>query len=176
MVSFGSGRREAGSLSVYLMAGAFVVAGGFFAWLAVQAAPVDVEVVEGVTEELVLVVPIDVFGTDPMAQAGMVIELHRLGVQTVLIGEEAFFVMVPNQLSGYLIKMSPEVVPIGGDVEVNATISVTGTVYAMTDSVKDAWIASGSLAESERILADFALSFLEARAVSVTAPPPPDSN
>ena len=47
MVSFGSRRGEAGALSVYLMAGAFLAAAGLMAWLFVQAAPVEVEVVEG---------------------------------------------------------------------------------------------------------------------------------
>ena len=46
MVSFGSRKGEAGSLSMYLMVGAFLVAGGFFAWLSVRASPVEVEVVE----------------------------------------------------------------------------------------------------------------------------------
>jgi hypothetical protein len=53
---------------------------------------------------------------------------------------------------------------------------VTGAVYAMTDSVADAWVASGSIEENNRVIAQFAESFLEARAVSVTAPPQPDPN
>ena len=178
MASFGSRSGEAGARALPLMFAAFVVAGGFFTWLYFQAVPVEVEVVEGgvVEEVMATVVAIDDFGVDPLAHAGMVIELHRLGVQSVLTGEEAFFVVVPNQPSGYLIKSSLEVVPIGGDLEFNATVSVTGMVHAMTDSVKDAWVASGAIQESDRILADFAESFLEARAVSVTAPPPPEDN
>jgi hypothetical protein len=102
----------------------------------------------------------------------MVIELRRLGVLNTMPGSsQTFFVGVPGD---YLVKMLPEVAVIGGDLEYGATVSVTGTVYAMTDSVKDAWIASGGLAEGDRVLADFALSFIEVRAVSVTAPPQPD--
>ena len=71
MVSFGSRRGEAGSLSIYLMVGAFLVAGGFFAWLSVKAAPVDVAVVEeGPVENLATVVAIDVFGTNPLGPGG----------------------------------------------------------------------------------------------------------
>ena len=174
MVSFGSPRGEAGSLSVYLMVGAFLVAGGFFAWLSVKATPVDVAVVEeeGPVENLATVVAIDVFGTDPMAQAGTVIQLHRLGVQG-LVGAEAFFVGVPNHPSPYLVKMLPEVVANGGVLESNATVSLTGMVYTMSDSVADAWVASGGIGENDRILAIFAESFLEAREVNVTAPPQP---
>ena len=177
MVSFGSRRGEAGSLTVYLMVGAFLVAGGFFFWLSIKAAPIEVVVEEGeelVEQSMATVVPIDVFGMDPMAQEGMVVELHRLGVQNVLAGNKVFFVGVPGQASGYLIKLLPEVVVIGGDLEFGATVSVTGTVYTRTDSVADAWVASGDLTESDRLQAIFALSFLEARAVSVTAPPQPD--
>ncbi len=175
MVSFGSRKGEAGSLTVYLMVGAFLVTGGFFFWLSRQASPVEVVVVEGdgpVVESMATVVDVSDFGMNPMAHQGMVIELHRLGVTDPMPGSsETFFVGVPGS---YLIKMLPEVAVIGGDLEYLATVSVTGIVHAMTDSAKDAWMASGGLAEGARILADFAVSFIEARAVSVTAPPQPD--
>ncbi len=177
MVAFGSRRGEAGSLTMYLMVGAFLMAGGFFFWLSIKATPVEVVVIEGedpVEQSSAMVVPTDAFGMDPMAYADMVIELHRLGVQSVLAGNNVFFVGVPGQGSGYLVKMLPEVVVIGGDLEFGATVSMTGIVHAMTDSVADAWVTSGDLTESDRIQAIFALSFLEARAVSVTAPPQPD--
>ncbi len=177
MVPFGSRRGEAGSLTVYLMVGAFLFAGGFFFWLSVKATPVEVEVVEGGAAPEgapATVVATEAFGTDPLAHVGTVIELHRLGVGTPL-GAEGFFVGIPNNPQ-YLIKMLPDVVPIGGDIEFGATVSVTGTVYAMSDSVADAWVASGSIGTGDRVLALFAESFLEARAVSVTAPPQPDPN
>ena len=177
MAPFGSRRGEAGSLTVYLMVGSVLLAGGFFFWLSVRATPVEVEVVEGVVAPEgapATVVAIDAFGMDPLAHVGTVIELHRLGVAGTL-GTEGFSVGVPNYPQ-YLIKMLPDVVPIGGDVEYGATVSVTGTVYAMSDSVADAWVASGAIGAGDRVIALFALSFLEARAVSVTAPPPPDPN
>jgi hypothetical protein len=162
---------------MYLMVGAFLMVGGFFFWLSIKATPVEVVVIEGedpVEQSSAMVVPTDAFGMDPLAHAGMVVELSRLGVQNVLAGNKVFFVGVPGQGSGYLIRLLSEVVVIGGDLEFGATVSVTGTVYTMTDSVADAWVASGDLTESDRIQAIFALSFLEARAVSVTAPPQPD--
>ena len=177
MVRFGSRRGEAGSLTVYLMVGSVLLAGGFFYWLSVKATPVELEVVEGVAapeEAPATVVATEAFGADPMAHTAGVIELHRLGVGTPL-GAEGFFVGIPSNPQ-YLIKMLPDVVPIGGDIEFGATVSVTGTVYAMSDSVADAWVASGSISAGDRVLALFAESFLEARAVSVTAPPQPDPN
>ncbi len=179
MVSFGSRKGEAGALSVYLMAGAFLAAAGLMAWLFLQAAPVEVEVVEGggeVEEEAVpTVVATDVFGANPTAQVGMFIRLNGLPVQG-LVGSEAFFVQVPGQPSPYLVKMIPEVVESGVVVEGGATVAVVGTVLTMSDSVADAWVASGGISEGDRILAVFAESFFEATGVTVTAQPRPEDD
>ena len=131
MVPFGSRRGEAGSLTVYLMVGSVLLAGGFFFWLSVKATPVEIEVVEGVAapeEDPATVVTLDAFGMDPMAYVASVSELRGLGVGTRL-GAEAFLLLgIPNQPSGYLVRIASEVVPIGGDVEFGATVTVTGTV------------------------------------------------
>ena len=173
MVSFGSRRGEAGALSVYLMAGAFLSVAGLMAWLWVRAAPIEVEVVEGgpVTEgdDVATVVALDVFGTDPMAQADRLITLHGLPVMS-LVGTQAFFLEIPNQSGPYLAKMLPEAIAGDAEVESGATVSVTGMVHAMSDSVADAWIYTGGLAEADRILAVFAESFFEVKEVTVSAP------
>ena len=177
MVSFGSRRGEAGASSLYLMIGAFLSAAGFLAWLSVQARPVEIEVVEGgpIEEDLPTVVATDVFGADPIAQADMFIQLNGLGVQS-LVGSEAFFVQIPNQSGPYLVKMLPGVVASGVVVESGATVSAVGTVHTMSDSVADAWVAGGGIAEADRILAVFAESFFEATGVTVIAQPRPEDN
>ena len=161
-----------------LMVVAFLSVAGLMAWLRVKAAPVEVEVVEEVSiveENMSTLVAIDVFGTNPMALADMLIELRGLLVQG-LVGSEAFFVAVPNQSGPYLARMLPEVVGNGVVVESGATVTVTGMVHAMSDSVADAWVASGAIAEGDRILAVFAESFFEAEEVTVTAQPQPEDN
>ena len=176
MVSFGSRRGEAGARAMPLMVVAFLSAAGLMAWLRVKAAPVEVEVVEEIVDEnMSTLVAIDVFGTNPMAQADMLIELRGLLVQG-LVGSEAFFLTVPNQTGPYLARMLPKVVANGVVVESGATVTVTGRVYAMSDSVADAWVAAGGIAEGDRILAIFAESFFEAEEVTVTAQPQPDAN
>jgi hypothetical protein len=178
MVSFGSRRGEAGALSVYLMAGAFLSAVGLMAWLWVRAAPVEVEVVEGGSggEEVVpTVVATSTFGTNPTAQAGMLIQLNEIPVQS-RVGSEAFFVEVAGQPGPYLVKLTPEVAMSGVVIENGATVSLVGEVYAMSDSVADAWVASGGISEGDRILAVFAESFFEAAEVTVTAEPPPEND
>ena len=176
MVSFGSRRGEAGARAMPLMVVAFLSAAGLMAWLRVKAAPVEVEVVEEIVDEnMSTLVAIDVFGTNPMAQADMLIELRGLLVQS-LVGSEAFFLAVPNQTGPYLARMLPKVVASGVVVESGATVTLTGRVYAMSDSVADAWVAGGGIAEGDRILAVFAESFFEAEEVTVTAQPQPDAN
>ena len=96
----------------------------------------------------------------------MLITLHGLPVLS-LVGTQAFFLEVPNQSGPYLTKMLPEALV---EVESGATVSVTGMVHAMSDSVADAWIYTGGLAEADRVLAVFAESFFEATEVTVSAP------
>ena len=178
MVSLGSRRGEAGALSVYLMAGAFLSVAGLMAWLFVRAAPVEVEIVEGgpvMDKDTPTVVATDVFGANPMAQEGMLIRLNGLSVQSP-VGSEAFFTQVPGHTSSYLVKMVPGVVTSGVVVEGGATVSVVGMVHLMSDSVADAWVASGGISEGDRILAIFAESFFEAAGVTVTAQPQPEGN
>ena len=175
MISFGSRRGEAGARTLPLMILAFVVAGGFFTWLYFQAAPVEVLVVEGPVDEeqVARIITVEVFAADPLAQEGLVIQVHRLGVQSP-VGAGALFVGLPPSTS-YLVKMPAEMLADGVAIENLSTVSVTGTVYAMTnpDSVADAWVASGHIGEGDRVLVQFAESYIDARAVEVTAPPPP---
>ena len=176
MVAFGSRRGEAGALSVYLMAGAFLSAAGLMAWLFIRAAPVEVEIVEGgPVEDIPTVVATDVFGANPMAQEGMLIRLDGLPVQSP-VGSEAFFTEVAGHTSSYLVKMVPAVVANGVVVEGGATVSVVGMVHLMSDSVADAWVASGGISADDRILAIFSESYFEASGVTVTGQPRPEAN
>jgi len=111
-------------------------------------------------------VALDVFGANPMAYADIFVTLHGLPVQA-LIGSQAFFSLLPRHRAPYLVKMLPEVVVDGGVMEAGAIVAVTGMVYAMSDSVADAWVASGGIAEADRVLAVFAASFFEASGVAV---------
>ena len=176
MVPFGSRRGAAGSRTLPLMILSFLVAGGFFTWLYFQAAPVEVQVVEGPVddEQVARIITIEDFAANPMAYEGLVIQVRGLGVRSRpgAAGSEVFFVGLPPATE-YLVRMLPEVAADGVVVEARATVAVTGTVYTMSDSVADSWVASGGIAEGDRIQAIFATSFLEARAVSVTAQAPP---
>ncbi len=109
---------------------------------------------------------IEDFGASPMAHADILVTLHGLPVQA-LIGSQAFFSLLPGHRAPYFVKMLPDVVADVGVIEVGATVSVTGMVYAMSDSVADAWVASGGITEADRVLAVFAESFFEASGVTL---------
>ena len=170
MVSFGSRRGAAGGLALPLMIFAFVLVGGFLAWLNQQARSQQVAVVEdsgdGVDISTVRVIENAVFGADPMALTDELIQVNRLLVQS-LVGSQAFFVEMDGQAAPYLVKLGPEVVADSVVVPNGATVAVIGFVHAMTDSVADDWVAHGGITESDRILAIFAESFLEAADIIV---------
>ncbi len=112
-------------------------------------------------------VAIEDFGASPMAHADILVTLQGLPVQA-LIGSQAFFSLLPGHIAPYFVKMLPDVVAAGGVIVAGAIVSVTGRVYAMSDSVADAWVASGGIAEADRALAVFAESFFEASVVTVS--------
>ena len=155
------------------MISAFVIVGGFLAWLNMKAADIEVAVVEdtsGDSEGLgsAPVVEAAVFGSDPMAHSNGVVRINNLSVESA-VGSQAFFVAMPNQRGPYLIKMGARVVADGVSVPSGSRVSVVGRVYAMSDSVADDWVATGAITEDDKILATFAQSFLEAVVVVVVA-------
>ncbi len=175
MASFGSRKGASDARSVILMVATFVIIGGFLAWLNMQAAQTEVAVVEdasGGTDSLgsAPVVEAAVFGSDPLAHTEGVIRINNLPVQSA-VGTEAFFVAMTNQPGPYLVKMGARVLADSVSVPSGSTVSLVGRVYAMSDSVSGAWVGSGALAEDDRILADFATSYIEIEDIIVMAGP-----
>ncbi len=165
MASFGSRKGAADGGSVVLMVATFVIIGGFLAWLNIQTAESEVEVVldssagSGLLDSAPIV-DAATFGSDPMAHTAGVIRINNLSVQSA-VGSAGFFVEMPNQPGPYLIKMGARVLADSVAVPSGSTVSLVGQVYAMSDSVADDWVASGAITENDRILATFAQSFLE---------------
>jgi hypothetical protein len=164
MAFFGSRKGAAQALSVILMVASFVVIAGFLAWLNIQAAETEVAVVEdasGAEDSLggAPVVDVAVFGPDPMAHTDGVIRINNLTAQSA-VGTQAFFVDVGQPIP-FLIRMGDRVAADGVLVPTGSTVSVVGQVYAMSDSVADGWVAAGTLAEDDRILATIGSSYME---------------
>jgi len=163
-------RRGAVDMGMVLMVLAFAVIGGFLFWLSGQAAlEREMAVVEDTTTDE----PVDdvrtVTGEEIQMDAtpfeGQEIRLPNFTVAS-LLGTQGFWLEMPNG-NPFLVSMSSEVMADGTTVSAGGTATVTGIVHAMSDSVLTAWTEAGSIAETDRIVAEFATHFLEAARVQM---------
>lgn len=167
MATMGSRRGFADKLSLPLMLLAFVLVGGFLYWLNLTAEPTEIEIVEESTGDrgpsASAILNVDDFLANPEGQIDAVVEVTDARVASRL-GPQAFWIGPDD--APYLVKMSPELVNGGATVLVESTVNITGTVYMMSDSVLNSWDTLGVFANAgDRIVAEFATSFLEAMAV-----------
>lgn len=145
-----------------------VMIGGFMYWLSVSSEPTPVTIVqdeEPEEEAGVLTVSVDSFAQDPDSWVGGDVRIR--GVQASSnMGPQAYWLDMPTGVP-FLLKLGPTLVADSAfSVEVGTPYTVVGTMYAMNDSVLNAWEASGAIAdEGQRMQAEFATSFLEARSM-----------
>lgn len=167
--SEGAGSRRSGLI---LMIAAFVVMGGFLYWLSVNAESATVAIEESAadtTEEdpMVPTVELSTFSANPGEYQDELIRLRNLRVASEL-GAEAFWFELASE-DPYLVKLDSTLVAEGitvssGDV----ARRIEGRVRVMSDSVLDAWEAGGAFtAETDRIEAQYATTFIEANVVDV---------
>ncbi len=167
MAILGSRRGSVENFSLFLMIAAFLLVGGFLYWLSVKAKPTEVAIVEETPDEgsgASVVLTLDDFLANPEGQIGATVEVtdariaSRLGTQAFWIGSDA---------APYLVKMSPELADAGAEILVESMVSIVGSVFMMSDSVLTSWDEQGVFAnEGDRIVAEFATSFLEATAIN----------
>ena len=166
MVTLGSRRGFADRLSLPLMVLSFIMLGGFLYWLNVTAKPTEVTIVEDSTDEgsgASAILAVDDFLANPEGQLNAVVEVTGARVASRL-GAQAFWIGPDDR--PYLVKMGPGVVAAGTQVLVESVVNITGTVYMMSDSVLSAWDGLGVFGnEGDRIVAEFATSFLEAATI-----------
>jgi len=175
-----SGKSSSGAAGRLLMIGAFVFVGGFLYWLTARSNEYVLSITVEDTEEVedtrnlgsAVVIPVDVFGSDPMAQEDILIQINELTI-TSLLDSEAFFIEVAGQ--PYLIKMSSALVSDSISVTMGENVSIIGNVHQMTDSIADSWVAMGALTEANKIVATFSETFVEAIEVTVYSAPGADN-
>jgi len=170
MATLGSRRGFADKLSLPLMFVSFIIVGGFLYWLSITAQPTEVAIVEESTDEgsgASTVLSASDFLANPEGQIDAVVEVTGARVASRL-GTQAFWIGPDDR--PYLVKLAPAVVEAGTQVRVQSEINITGTVFLMSDSVLTSWDSLGVFTSpGDRIVAEFATSFLEAQAVeSVT--------
>jgi len=166
MATLGSRRGFADKLSLPLMIVSFLILGGFLYWLNITAQPTEVAIVEETTDEgpgASAILALDDFLANPEGQLESVVEVTGARVASRL-GTQAFWIGPDDR--PYLVKMGPGVIEAGTDVLVESFVNITGTVFMMSDSVLSAWDGMGVFSnEGDRIVAEFATSFLEAAAI-----------
>lgn len=168
MATLGSRRGFADKLSLPLMIVSFLILGGFLYWLSVTAEPTEVAIVEETTDEgpgASAILALEDFLANPEGQLDAIVEVTGARVASRL-GTQAFWIGPDDR--PYLVKMGPEVIEAGTEILVESVVKITGTVYMMSDSVLTDWDGMGVFSnEGDRIVAEFATSFLEA--VSIEA-------
>ncbi len=165
-------RRGAVDLGMPLMVVAFAVIGGFMYWLNGQAAneralqivedtaTVDDGASGGANADLG-----EVEG-DPSGFVGT--ELRFAGYEVVSqLGTQGFWLSAPSG-NPFLIAMTESVMAEGVTATQGDTVTVLGTIHAMSDSTLDAWTAGGTIGDTDRIVAEFAEYYMNAVAVNVT--------
>lgn len=163
MASMGSRRGFADKLSLPLMIVSFLVLGGFLYWLNITAEPTEVAIVEETTDEgpeAGSVLTVDDFLANPEGQIDATVRVTGARIASRL-GSQAFWIGPDDQ--PYLVKMAPQLVEAGRPVLVESVVNLTGSVHMMSDSVLASWDTLGVFGnEGDRIVAEFATSFLEA--------------
>ena len=100
-------------------------------------------------------------------------QLIRLEPQLVAsaVGQQGFMIELPA--GPFFVSFSDEL--LAAELEIvpqQSVIRVTGTVTAMTPEIAAGWQEAGRLSEGERLVAEFAVHFIAAVEVEVSAPPP----
>jgi hypothetical protein len=163
-------RRGAVDLGVILMVAAFAVIGGFLFWLRGQS---EAELALRIVEDTVTVddAPIDtspdgatiVTAADLQAGAGayqgQLVRIASIPVASNL-GQQGFWLDLPS--GPLLVSLSASMIADETAVTAGSTVTVTGTVMAMSDSVSTSWLQAGRIGEGDQLAASFASHFIEA--------------
>lgn len=169
-------RRGASNLGMPLMLLAFALMGGLVYWLAVTAEPTETVVVEEEAPD------VDMFtGTEidaavletPQITGYEGLEVRVADVPfTQAVGTRQFFVSLP-QGSPFLIRMGRRLIADSVPMPTEGTLTVTGNLYALTDSIRNAWQAEGAIDGASRPLVNFSAHFIEATNIRAGAPAAP---
>ena len=160
-------RRGASNLGVPLMILAFATIGGFLYWLNGQASQEmaerqayadSVAAAEEAERNRPPIVDAERIQMDASGFQDRAIRLQGLPVASTL-GTQGYWLEMPNG-NPFLVSVG-DGAEIEGTVEPGVSVDVTGTVLAMNDSVLTTWTESGSIAEGDRLAAEFATHFIE---------------
>jgi len=165
-------RRGAVDMGMILMILSFVVIGGFLYWLRGQAvqeealqAQAAAELAAQDTMPTINTVSPEAIERDAAPFEGREIRLAAIEVAS-LLGDKGFWLEMPGG-NPFLVSLTSEADAAGVEVTPGSPVTVVGTVVAMTDSILNDWVDSGSIGEGDRIVAEFATHFLAASQVEL---------
>lgn len=166
-------RRGASNLGVPLMILAFATIGGFLFWLNGQASREmaerqayadSVAAAEEEERNRPPVVDAERIQMDASGYEDRAITLEGLPVASTL-GTQGYWLEMPNG-NPFLVSIGDEA-EVEGTVEAGVSVDVTGTVFAMNDSVLTVWTESESIGDGDRLAAEFATHYIEVLELSV---------
>ena len=163
--------RAKGGFNILAMLVAFGTIGGFLYWLAVNAVPTEVAVAE--EEATAQAVSLALFARSPTIYEGDLVAVDNVEVQSVA-GAQLFFVSFPDDAS-YPVRVAASLGAAGASISPMDMGRVTGTVYALTDSVLDAWAAESAFPDDATREAVAASStFILATEIDLAPAAPPE--
>ena len=109
----------------------------------------------------VAAVDLATFSADPETHEGHEVRLANVPVDSRM-GTQGFWLKLPNQ-GLYLVRGTADNT---GSVQAGQTVTVAGTVRAMSDSVVTAWIEEGAITADQEMEARYATSYMDAWYVS----------
>lgn len=166
MATLGSREGSVDKFALPLMILAFILGGGFLYWLNITAEPTEIVMEEAPEERgsgASSILALEDFLANPEGQIDAVVEVTGARIASRL-GTQAFWIGPDD--APFLVKMAPELVEAGQEIQTEAVVTLVGSVYMMSDSVLSSWDELGVFAnEGDRIVAEFATTFLEVTSV-----------
>ncbi len=169
-------RAGAADLAMPLMLVSFAVIAGFLYWLSIEAANATPVVVAEEEQET------GVAGAQSMTTFSDGLEGflgQEVSVRAVPVisgvGPNAFLTSLRDaNETAFLMHFGPGVLGEGAAYPVGGVVDVTGVVVTMSDSILNDWEAAGSFpGPADRLLAEFAETFLELSVMDEVSPSTP---
>ncbi len=162
-------RPSSAGMATILMIAALVLIAGLFWWLSITAEPTQISVVEEDTAAADMDdgsgaadVTLAEFATGPRGFQSLNIRLRDVAVAARL-GDRGFWIQLPNS-QPYLVHIGDDLAAGGARVANGDTVTVSGVVRLMSDSVLSAWRSTGVLSDDPQMEeARFAQSYLDAQ-------------
>ena len=163
--------RAKGGFNVIAMLVAFGTIGGFLYWLSITAVPTETAVAD--EEVTAQAVSLALFARSPNIYEGDLVAVDAVEVQSVAYAQ-LFFLAFPGD-GTYPVRVDASLGAAGASISPMDMGRVTGTVYALTDSVLDSWAAdSGFPDDATREAAAASSTFILATELDLASAAAPE--